>query len=168
MKKRVNYLLMFVLVSLLYSCGPSSEQARQFNDDVIAEQIAVINAINKLEAENATYKPERIEPALKAASEQIDKSLAVLNAMKNIDKETDFFPVTIEFIELFKSQVDNEYAKILEQYKLSNDMYDEIATNALLNSIEENYTPLAEKFSASQQRFADKYGFELVEQGADE
>ncbi len=165
MKKTTAYSLMIILLAtLFYSCAPTPEQARKFNDDVIAEQVAVMTAINTLESANQTYKPELIEPALKAAAEQIDKSLTRLHAIGNIDEETDFFPLTIELIELFKDQVNNEYVKILEQYKLSDEEYDEDATNALLKSIDDDYAPLAEKFSVAQQKFADKYGFELEEE----
>ncbi len=34
-------------------------------------------------------------------------------------------------------------------------------SGTLLKSIDDSYNPLAEKFSASQQKFADKYGFEI-------
>jgi len=162
MKKTNFYLLIFAsLVSLFYACGPTPQQARQFNDDVIVQQKAVIDVINTLEEAIGSYDPQKIEPALNAAAVQIDKSLEILKGMKNIDEETDFFPLTIQLVELFKNQVGNEYKKILEQYKLPEDEYDEDATNALLKSIDDGYNPLAEKFFASQQAFADKYGFEL-------
>ncbi|MDF1547878.1 MAG: hypothetical protein P1P88_08640 [Bacteroidales bacterium] len=162
-KSNIYVVLLISFVALIYSCGPTPEQARQFNDDVIEQQKAVMVAINELEAANSTFDPQQIEPKLAAAAKQIDESLAILKKMKNIDEETDFFPLTIELIEMFKAQVDNEYKKILEQYKLSDEEYSEETTNAILKSIDDAYNPLAEKFFASQQKFADKYGFELEE-----
>ncbi len=164
-KTTVYSLTMMLVISLFYSCGfVTTDQAVEFNDKIIEQQGLADSTVAVLIEAIGTFKPDQIEPALKSASLQIEKSLVELKKITNIDEESDFLALSIELLELWKSQINNEYAELLELYKLSDEEFDEEAEskqNELSKSIDDNYNVIFDKFSKSQQKFAEKHNFIL-------
>ena len=168
MKKKVFYpiALLTVLLFTQSQCGPTTEDAMNYNDELIAEELLVIDKINELTDALSTYEPSNIEPALNSAKVQVDKSIKVLEEMGGFDGDTEFVDACMELFKLFKSQLNNEYTEQLEIYKLPIDQYTDVEENRFneLNTIiDDKYYPSFEKFSKTQEDFAEKWSFELGE-----
>ena len=163
MKKSV-YLIPVLFAILLTSCGPTTEQARQYNDKLIAQEVKVIKALDAVDNAFSTYKPEIIEPAIEKAKKQIDKSVKIINEIGDFDGDSEFKNETLNLFNLFKKHLNNEYAEQLELYKLSDEEYtekEEARWNELSEKMNDEYTKVFNKFSEAQESFAEKWGFPL-------
>lgn len=166
MKKNLFYSLLLIVVVFITSCGPTVEDAIKYNDNIIAEETAIIDKINTLDNEFRTYDPLLIEPALDSALIQVNHSIGVLEGIKDFDGTKEFKAQTLEFFKMFKSQLENEYSEMLKIYKLPEDKYttaEEDRYNELIKKIDDEYKAQFEKFSNTQKAFADKYGFTLTD-----
>lgn len=166
MKKNLFYSLLLIVVVFITSCGPTVEDAIKYNDNIIAEETAIIDKINTLDNEFRTYDPLLIEPALDSALIQVKHSIGVLEGIKDFDGTKEFKDQTLEFFKMFKSQLENEYSEMLKIYKLPEDKYttvEEDRYNELIKKIDDEYKAQFEKFSSTQKAFADKYGFTLTD-----
>ena len=158
---------MILLLSqdLLFSQSQlTTEDAINYNDELITEEFLLIDKINELTDALSTYEPKNIEPALKAAEVQVDKSIKALEELGGFDGNTEFVDACTELFKIFKSQLNNEYARQLEIYKLPIDQYtvvEENEYNELNRLIDEKYNSAFENFIAKQESFADKWNFEL-------
>lgn len=166
MKKNLFYSLLLLAVVFITSCGPTVDDAIEYNDYIIAEETAIIDKINTLDNEFRTYDPLLIEPALDSALIQVKHSIEVLEGVKDFDGTTEFRDQTLEFFKMFKSQLENEYTEMLKIYKLPEDQYttvEENRYNDLIKKIDDEYQAQFEKFSNTQKAFAEKYKFTLTE-----
>jgi len=165
--KKITILLGFILVLFLTQCGPTTEQARQYNDKLIAEELSVMNTINAVDNAFATYKPELIESAIKKALKQIEISSEAVKKIGDFAENSKFKDETLNLFNLFKKQLKSEYAEQLELYKLSDSEYtkkEENRFNELQTRLDEEYTKVFNEFSETQDSFAAKWGFVLESQ----
>ena len=163
MKKSV-YLIPVLFVILLTSCGPTTEQARQYNDKLIAQEVKVIEAIDAVDNAFSTYKPELIEPVIEKAKKQIEESVKKINEIGDFDGDSEFKNETLNLFNLFKKHLNNEYAEQLELTKLSDEEYtekEEARWYELSKKMNDEYTKVFNKFSEAQENFAEKWGFPL-------
>ena len=170
MKKKGFYAYALFIIflfsqDLLFSQSAlTTEDAINYNDELIEEELLVIDKINKLTDALSTYDPKKIEPALNAAEVQVDKSIKAIEELGGFDGDTEFVDACSELFKVFKSQLNNEYARQLEIYKLPMDKYtaaEEKEYNELNRLIDEKYYYVFEKFIAVQEKFADKWNFDL-------
>jgi len=162
--KKISILTGTVLMLLLTQCGPTTEQARQYNDKLIAEELKVMDKINAVDNAFATYKPDIIEPAVDEALKQIDLSEEVVKNIGDFAEDSEFKNETLNLFEMFKKQLKSEYSEQLELYKLSDEEYttnEENRYNELQRKIDDEYTKVFNKFSKTQDNFAAKWGFPL-------
>jgi len=167
MKKKYFYTFALLALVLLSQCGPTTQDAIDYNDELIAEELLVIDRINDLDNAMATWNPKEIEPALDAAKVQIDKSIKILEGLGGFDGDNSFVDACLELFKVFKSQVNDEYAEQLGIIKIYNDTPNSYTTveenryNAINDILDEEYYPVFDKFSVAQEDFADKWGFML-------
>ncbi len=164
MKKKVFYPFTLLIVLLFSQCGPTIQEAVDYNDKLVAEEYTITEKINDLDEAFTTYEPANIEPALDAAKNQVDKSIKILEELGGFDGDKIFVDSYSELFKVFKSLLNNEYAEQLEIYKLSEDEYTEekrIRYNELNKLINDKYNDASEKTSAAQEVFSEKWGFEL-------
>jgi len=164
MKKNLFYVLALFVVAFITSCGPTMEDAINYNDQIIDEELAIIDKINVLETEFSTYEPSKIEPALDAALLQVTNSIEIVEALDNFDGSSEFKNQTLEFFRMFKKQLEEDYAEMLEIYKLPSDQYtsvEEKRYNEIVKKIDDEYQPQFKEFTGTQDAFATKYGFTL-------
>jgi hypothetical protein len=164
MKRKIYYLLSFSVLLLITSCGPTVQDAIDYNDKIIAIETSVIEKINKLESEFTSYDPIKIEPAWNDAKAQLETSITELEKVEAFDGKTEFKDQTMELFKTFQKQVGTEYLEMLNIYKLPADKYTEIEENRyneLLKKIDNEYQAAFNKFTDVQNKFAAKYGFEL-------
>lgn len=162
---KISIYFALVFTAILFSqCGPTIQDAINYNKKIIADQFLVINDINKLEEEFKTYNPEKIEPALEQAKLQVAKAISNLKQIGGFNEKTDFYDATMKLYKLFESQLNNEYAEQLEIYKLSDQEYTNEKRkryNELLEKISKDYNVVNELFIKAQQNFAKEWNIIL-------
>lgn len=161
-----SFLVYSVLfLALLFSkCGPTKQDAFNYNEKVIADQLLVIDDINAVDSSFSTYNPDKIEPTIEKAKKQIAIAKANLEKLGGLGEDTNFYNATMDLYKLFENQLNNEYAEQLDIYKLSDNDYTEekrLRYNELLGKINSDYKVINEKFLQAQQDFADAWGMEL-------
>lgn len=165
MKKIILYPLTLLMVLILSQCGPTSQDALEYNDELIEEELLVIDKMDELTNALSTYEPSNIEPAINAAKVQVDNSIKVLEELGGFDGNTEFVDACMDLFKVFKSQLNDEYAEQFEIYKLPLDQYGKVEEdryNELNTIIDAEYYPVFEKFSKAQEDFAEKWDFDLV------
>jgi len=166
MKKTLFYTTMVFLVLFFSQCGPTMQEAIDYNDKIINDQVLVINSINDLEAAIGTFDTLKIITALERAKSKVNSTKASLILLGGFNENNEFQEATIKLYDLFESQLNNEYAEELEIYKLSDDDYTaekKERFNELILSLNNRYQVVFENFLASQKKFAETWGFTLEE-----
>ncbi len=165
--KRISFIFSSILITFLFSaCGPTIQDAADYNENVIADQLLVINKFNTLDSAFLTYSPEKIEPAMKKAKSQVLIAISNLEKLGVLNEDSTFYNSTMELYKLFENQLNNEYAEQLKIYKLSDDDYTEKKReryNELMNKINNDYAVVNQKFMSAQKSFASHWGLELEE-----
>jgi len=167
MKRKIVYTFALLAVIFLSQCGPTMQDAIDYNDKMIAEESLVIDRINDLDNAMASWDPAEIQPALDAAKAQVEKSIKALEEMGGFDGDSKFVDACQELFKVFKSQLSDEYKQQLDIIKIYNDTPDNYTTveedkyNELNGVLDDEYYPVFDKFSAAQEEFADKWGFIL-------
>jgi len=166
---RKIYFVLFTMLAAtftLMSCGPSKEQAMDYNDKIINEQKKIIKAENDLiKAIKKSYVTvDMLEMMLDDLSVQIDDSKKVVEGMKDLGKDTEFKDATLAFLNTYKEVVGNEYKAWLMNLRIP----DENVTSEVLLEEEELIYNINKKldkannaFTDAQKIFADKYQFKL-------
>ncbi len=162
--KKLSFFLVLALSFLLTKCGPTTDDAINYNDRLIDIELNVIDKIDAVDNAFATYDPKLIEPAMNEAISEIEKAVKQVEEIGDFDGDSEFKDALSDLLNLFKSQLNNEYKEQLEIYKLPDDKYTETEENRyneLLNKMDEECTEAFRKFTDAQQKFADKWGFVL-------
>ena len=156
-------LLLFTLLTscLLFSCGPTSGDAAEYNDVIITEQNKVAN---KGEAFYAAMdvSPEAMQKAFAEFSAQIDTSIVVTSQLGPIKEKTDFLDAAMESLRLYRSLCDNEYKEIIEILSKPDE---EISTeetdryHALVSEVQDKLDPVRRELDAAQLKFAQDWNF---------
>ncbi len=164
MKKLITISSALILFLMFSQCGPTSEQAMEYNDKLITDQLAVINAINDVDNAFTTYDPAKIEPAIIVAKNKVEESMKALEELGGFNETTEFKDATMSLYKLFKEQLENEYSEQLQIYKLPEEEYTtekQDRYNELQKLIDDKYTLVSNKFVAIQVEFSKRWNFTL-------
>lgn len=159
------YLSALILFLVLSACNSTSDKAIDYNDKIIAEQVLVVQSINKLDREFVKLNAEKIEIAINESKIQIDKSIKVLENLGGFEGDMSFVDSGIDFFKTIKKLLNNEFAKQLEIYKYPTGKFSEENIekyNNLSKQIEEKYNIANDNFVKSQTIFTSKWNFEIV------
>jgi len=164
MKKKIFYFLSFFSLLLFSQCGPTVQDAIDYNENIIEDQLIVIDEINSVDSVFTTYNPEEIDAEISNAKKKVANAISNLKRLGVLNEDSSFYNGTMELYKLFESQLNNEYAEQLEIYKLSEDDYTEekrLRYNELLNKINNDYGVVNKKFILGQKSFAESWGLEI-------
>ncbi|HOY30873.1 MAG TPA: hypothetical protein PKW80_03245 [Bacteroidales bacterium] len=154
------------LVLVFTSCGPSGDEAIDYNDKIIDEQTKIVDKINVLyETMNLSEHPEQMHEAYKHALIQIDSGAEKVSKMNDFDGNTGMREGAVKLFSMYKSVVQTEIRamiEILEKPEAENAAETESRFNEIQNlALKKMDAGLAE-FQEVQLKFADKYNFELT------
>lgn len=151
--------LVLTLILFSFTSYSANDEAIQYNDKIVEEQSKVAEKI-------LDFSANPNESTLSEIKQQAASGLDVLKKMKAFDKNKSFLEAAKSLFEFYYSITENEYKQSLDLLsKLTPENQAETVTklNKLLAVITDKEKILDEKFKEEQQKFADKYGFNLVE-----
>lgn len=166
MKKLKFITISFLLILLLSQCGPTKQDAINYNETIITDQKAVINAINNLENAFGTYDTIKIEKALQNAKQQLASAKSSLQKTGGFNEKNEFYDAIMTLYNLFEKQLNKEYAEQLKIYKLPEEEYTkekEDRFNELSIILNKDYDIVSAKVHTAQQNFVNNWGLELIE-----
>jgi len=162
--KRILGLLSLSLVLILSSCGPTAEEAAEYNDKIIAEQSAIVVKIDKLDESFQYYIPADMDAAYNEAINQISKSVEAVTALDKFDGKTDFKDEALVLFSSYKTILESEYKEMVRIYKIPDEQFTEdnyAQWDKLDEASKRKLDEALTKFSAVQEEFAKKYNLTL-------
>jgi len=167
MKLLKNIIFIFLIIafssckSTFFNNGKSiSQQAADYNDLIINQQIAIVGTIDILAESFKEYIPEKMDEALNNAINQTNKSIEYLNGLENFYKNSEFKDGALILFNVYKSVLEYEYKEMVEIYKLSDMEFTEEHSKKFdeFSALANYRTDIAFKeFVDIQDKFAKKY-----------
>src|SRR4051812_44397784 len=88
--KTIKFLAPVIAAFILFSCKPSPEKARMYNDQIIDQQVKIQEKENDLIDKVSEGNPDAVSTAIDAFLSQVRISTAVVAAMPSFDKKDDY------------------------------------------------------------------------------
>ncbi len=188
MMKTISVFTLVIIGLLFTACNtaPTTDEAKDFNNEVIADQIQYLEHetvfLDALSYSYDDYATEDTIPyeAVVMAVNELEESYVSLNAfveeniekynkMEAFDTEDVFRLAFVEYLESYKELIGSEYADLmkiqkyyLEELEVTDDMI--IKWDPLIEKAEEKGEEIEDAFEEKQKDFAAQYEFELTEQ----
>ena len=163
MKKK--FVIIFTaILTLFFSCGPTKEEAKEYNDYIIAHQDSVATSINELNTSYSTYLLETINLSYEKALSQANTSRVAVAKMEKFDKTTEYKDAALKMFDAYKSLIEVEHKEIVRLYSIPNDIFspqDFQKLEELTELSNSKMTKMVEVFSKEQEFFAKKYHLNL-------
>ena len=163
--KIIRFISLGILLSFLFACAPSTEQAMKYNDKLTEQQTLISKKIEDLNDTYDNYIAEEMNAAHKAALEQLEKSTKIIKKLKPFDEDKVFKKTALELFTVYKSVLENEHKRIIELLVLPDDKYkkEEVKEfETVRNSSIEKIDVEVDKLVKAQEAFAKKYKFEIT------
>jgi hypothetical protein len=151
---------------LLTACGPTTDQAVAYNDQLIAEQIKIVDKLNALDQSLEDYESGLFAQAHADLLTQIEASTKVVTAAEDFDGKADYKTELLALFTAYKSAAEGEYKQMVDIYQLPDSLYtkdDENRFNELWAASNEKINGAMDKFNVFQESFATKWNFALVD-----
>ncbi|MDF2436627.1 MAG: hypothetical protein K0Q95_1003 [Bacteroidota bacterium] len=165
MKKLKISILAISAALLLNACSPSAEEARTYNDNLIALEHPLTAKENAfLDQLSSAKSPEELKKSYDELVAQSETSLASAEKMEGFDNSTSYRDAAKEYFSTIKGIVNNEYKTIVElASKNPEEVTDEDSKKyeELISSVQEKSEKVLAKIQTEQTAFAAKYKFEI-------
>jgi predicted secreted protein len=165
MKKLKISILAFSAALMLNACSPTAEEARTYNDNLIALEHPLTAKENAfLDQLSSAKSPEELKKSYDELVSQSEASLASAEKMEGFDNSTAYRDAAKEYFSTIKGIVNNEYKTIVElASKNPEEVTDEDSKKyeELITSVEEKSGKVLAKIQTEQSAFAAKYKFEI-------
>ncbi len=162
------FIFAFFAMFFFNACGPTKQDAIDYNDKIIREQKKIVQAESDLvkAIKNTSIKVNTLEGLRDELSAQIDESKKVFESLDKIGGSTDFKDASLQFADAYKEVVDGEYAEWLSTL----DIPDSLVTDAIIDREEELVFLINNKldkanneFVGAQKDFAAKFKIILAD-----
>lgn len=160
MKKKWIIALLILLTTA--SCNSKKEKIITFNDQIITEQEAVINAESNLVNSISDRHLELIDSNYNLLLNQIIHSENNVNSITDPDPEVGFKQSALTLFSTFKEQTQNGYKTLVELSKVPDSLYtskQEKEFEEISSTIFITINAEVSKFIITQQKLADKHNF---------
>lgn len=169
MKKLSVGLGISFLVLALTGCNPLSSiqngnNAVEYNNKIIGYQGEIIQSMLSMVNEIAPGNNEKVEAKRQELVKVIDKNIASLTALEAMPDDQGLKAAALELFNFYKSIAENEYKSMIEIVGKENPTAeDSQKILTLQEGINKREAELDEKMAKVQEAFAQKYGFQMIE-----
>lgn len=165
MKNLLAGISLILIAMVMTSCGPTPQQAVDYNDKIIAEQSLIDASLSVFIEALQDGDIEEIEETYADAVKQNEIGTDVVSKMEDFDGKTDLKDAALKLFDVYKSLLENEYKEMVDIKKLPD--------NKVTDEVVEKWEDLAEKSSeeldrgmeilkTAQVEFSVKYRFTLA------
>ncbi|HNW99146.1 MAG TPA: hypothetical protein PKK00_12120 [Bacteroidales bacterium] len=169
MKKIIFASVVAVFISFTFiSCGPSSKDAKAYNDALVAQEEQVINAEKELVlALTKNLSASQTDAAYEKLLKQLEKSTDSVKSVKDFNGKSDLKDALMVLFETYKTVVNKDYPEIIKLNKTN----DTIITMAedfdkkieITDHIDSVLNASIDKFEKVHMEFAKKYRLEFTD-----
>ncbi len=156
-------LIVFGFVVGLSSCSSKTEiSAVAYNDSLVVQQIAVVDATARLQEVLETYVKGDMQTMLGRMQGQINLSLAKSEAMGSYNNDASFKDATLTFIRTYQELAQDEYRRAVQLLSKPDSLYspsDDAQVEKIYAEINMVTKEAADDYEKAQQTFALKYEY---------
>jgi len=168
---QMKHFCWIALAFTLVACTSRSEQAAEYNDQIIEMQSQIIERFNAMDSAKASYQDvEKMELVFVELQAQVLKNLRTLKETQAFKGDKRFLSASINMFDTYKSITDNEYAEMVELLSLPDSVYTkahQLRVSALQDSVSKAFDLAHDTFTAQQLDFGKKYNVEFEAFAAD-
>lgn len=159
--------LLAILTLLLFvvcACGPTAEEAAEYNDVIVANQKIVLEKVSELDNAIGNFDNNKMDKALNEVKETLDKALQEIKALKDVDGCEDLKKASISYFETFNSLISEHYPALMTIFRLPPENYtstEEQMADSIQSIIIEKHKQSQDELLKAQKEFAKKHNIEL-------
>jgi hypothetical protein len=161
-----KFIMPFIATAVvLTSCGPTTNDAVKFNDQVVDAQKECIKGEKDFFKACDGYNPDEIKTSYESFSKSVETSLKSLQEIKDRKEFTTFKESAFNMVNAYSKLIPVEYKEYARIYSLSNEQYtskDSADCVAVAAKINTTLNPLVTGFIAEQEAFAKQWNFKLT------
>lgn len=165
MRKLFSTIIGSLFVSaMLVSCGPTTDDAVKYNDELVAQQTKVFEKESALIEAISKNIPDKLDLLCADLSKQIDESTEAVKKMESFDGKTEMKDAAMKVFIAYKEVTDKEYKEMIKFAKTPDSLYTPEDDNKLIEvskKIDDKLNKAVDEFVQLQKEFAEKYKFEL-------
>lgn len=164
MKNKIFYLAS--ILALFISCSPSTNEAVEYNDKIVNEQILVATAIDSLNELISNKDTSQINTCYQGLLNTIKLSSTKIDSITDFDNQDDYKNAIKKFLKTYQEILDNEYKNLIHICYLPDTLINQDTLdffNKTLNQINKKVTTQMTEFNTFQESFAKKYNFSLID-----
>ncbi|MBN2756061.1 MAG: hypothetical protein JXR51_02715 [Bacteroidales bacterium] len=165
--KKVMFISLGILMSFIFSCTPSVEEAMKYNNKITTEQTKISEKIEILNDSYDNYIAEEMKLAHKSALDQTLKGINEIQKLEAFDSDTMFKNSALHLFNVYKEVLENEHKRIIELLILPDDRYGkpeikefEILRNQSIDKVDKEVNKLIKV----QEEFSKKYNFVIEDE----
>ena len=166
MKKILSLVSVFILMGITTACGPTSEQAIEYNDVIVDQQNAVFDAFVELLNSYDEYEPVAMDAAFGKTNEAIKIAKEAISALEPFDGDATFRDEALKLIDTYQIALTTEHTEIIRLLKLPDEEFGEPELKLIESLIEQSSEKIENGISLLtpiQEAFSVKYNFEISE-----
>ena len=165
MKSKIALILIpFCISMVLLSCGPTSENAKKYDDELV-DQLTKVYKKEALLIEAISKKsPEKLDTLYANFTKQIKLSTTEITNMSTFDGKTDLRDAALRVLYNYTDVVGNEYSQIVTLAKIPVSLYtpeDDDKKIQLSKDIDQKINKANDEFKELERGFISKYKIEL-------
>jgi hypothetical protein len=162
----MKYLVYIFLLGITFSACQSNDKqiAIAYNDSLVTQQIAVVDAAVRLQEALDTYHRKDMQTLHKDFQGQINSSLAKIQAQSDFGGDSNFKKATEQFVKTYKQLAQNQYREAVMLLSKSDSVYtkaDEARIKQLFEAIDKTTSQAELEYEREQAAFATRNHVEL-------
>lgn len=157
--------LLFLGTLFLVSCGPTTNDAVDYNDKIIEKQVAVINSIDELLGTFSAFDGDEMDTQYAETVKLVEETQTFAKGLEPFDGSTEFKDAFVKLIDELHSGLKTEYPILIENLKIPTEEYtdeDEAQYDKVATKADDKFTAAQEDFMQAQKDFAKKWNFVLM------
>lgn len=159
-------ILPFIIISaVLVACGPTKDDAVNFNDQIVSAQKSCLKAEGDFYDVCDKLNPDDIKKAFADFQSSVNVSVKKIEEAEAHDDFDAYRQSAVNLLNAYKKMLDLEFANYADLYCIPTKDFteaDEERQKELSAKINTSLDLLNKNFIAEQQRFADKWDFTLA------
>ena len=153
---------------LLSSCGPTTNDAVKFNDQIVTAQKGCVQGEKDFYKSCDGLNAEEIKASYQKFSARVDSSLALIQSVKEEKEFASFKDNALKLATAYRSLMPNEYKEYARIYSIPSEKYtaqDSTKCVEVATKINTALNPVVNSFIAEQEAFAKQWNFILTKSG---
>lgn len=165
-----KFLAITFIATTLFSCGPTRDEAIDYNDKIIGLQKSIDNKEVALLESFKTHKAADIDKAYSDFKTEIETNTAELEKLGPLSKNSTLIDAAKGLFVRYKEVAETDYKQLVEINKLSDEDYTDASLeeeNKCTADINKKLDAGLADFTATQEKFASEYGFQIEKTAAE-